>query len=145
MNVAKTVAQKSKDPSTKVGCVIVTKDNKPISFGFNGFIAGCDEQYMTYERPAKYMLTIHAEMNALIFAERTLKDCKIYITHASCENCLKHLIQAGIREIYYDILDTKGKMMDEQRKDAISRIIKSTGVIYRNFNTGKDFLDEIKS
>ena len=37
------IAQKSKDPSTKVGCVIVGDDNAILSMGFNGFPRGVDE------------------------------------------------------------------------------------------------------
>ena len=62
MAIAKLSAMRSKDPSTQVGCVLVTADNKPISFGYNGFIAGCDESYMTFEKPYKDMMSIHAEM-----------------------------------------------------------------------------------
>ncbi len=143
MNVAKTVAQKSKDPSTKVGAVIATKENRPVSFGFNGFIAGADDKYMTFERPMKYLLTVHAEMNALLFAEKSVRGCKIFVTHASCENCLKHMIQAGIKEIYYDQMDTKGKIMDEEKVDAVTRLIRASGVVYENINNGKSFLEEI--
>lgn len=143
MDIARVVAKKSKDPSTKVGCVIVTQDNKPVSLGYNGFIAGCDESLMTFERPYKDMLTIHAEMNALIFAKCSVDNCKAYITHASCENCLKHLIQAGIKEIIYETFDTSGHFMTEDRKKVISALIKSTGIIYRNIN-GKTFFEEVE-
>lgn len=143
MEVAKTVAQKSKDPSTKVGCVIVTETNEPVSFGYNGFISKCNEDFMTFDRPQKYFVTIHAEMNALIFAKRSLENCRVYITHLSCENCLKHLLQAGIREIIYDKTNTSGKMIDEEKLKAIIRMVKATGVVYRNIS-GKTFLEEIK-
>ena len=143
MSIAWTVSKKSKDPSTQVGCVLVTQDNKPVSFGYNGFVAGCDESYMTFEKPYKDMMSIHAEMNALIFAHCPLKGCKAYVTHVSCENCLKHLLQAGIREIIYDKSDTNGGFINEDRKKVITALIKSTGIIVRNFNTGKTFLEEI--
>ena len=58
INIAKEVAKKSKDPSSQVGCVIVTNDNRPVSFGYNGFVSGCDEGHMTFERPLKYNLII---------------------------------------------------------------------------------------
>lgn len=138
MNIAEAVAQRSKDPSTQVGCVIVRSGNKPVSFGYNGFIAGCDEQQMSYERPLKYMLMVHAEMNALIFAQRSLEGCKAYVTNAPCENCLKHLLQAGVREIIYKYFDTRGNMMVGDRKEAIVAILKSTRAIYRNIDGADD-------
>jgi deoxycytidylate deaminase len=141
MNIAKEVAKKSKDPSTKVGCVIVDQSNRPVSFGYNGFVMGCDESLMTHERPYKDMLTIHAEMNALIFARCNVNGCKVYVTHASCENCLKHMLQAGIREVTYETFDTNGNFMTKERKFVIGQLIKSTGAIYKNIS-GKTFFEE---
>lgn len=40
LNIAKTVAERSKDPSTKVGAVIIDKHRRPVSFGYNGLIQG---------------------------------------------------------------------------------------------------------
>ena len=47
MQIAETVALKSKDPSSKMGCVIVDVKKRPISFGYNGLIQGADESKMT--------------------------------------------------------------------------------------------------
>ena len=38
MKIVNTVALKSKDPSSKMGCVIVDRERRPISFGYNGLI-----------------------------------------------------------------------------------------------------------
>lgn len=143
MSIAWAVSTKSKDPSTKVGCVLVSRDNKPISFGYNGFVAGCNEKFMTFEKPYKDMMSIHAEMNALIFAQKSVEGGKAYVTHVSCDNCLKHLLQAGIKEIIYDKSDTNGGFINEDRKKVIEALIKATGIIYRNKN-GTLFLDTIK-
>lgn len=43
IEMAMLVAKKSKDPSTKVGCVIVGPDNEIRSTGFNGFPRGVQE------------------------------------------------------------------------------------------------------
>lgn len=139
ISIAKAVAQRSKDPSTQVGCVIVSENYEPISFGYNGFISGCDENLMTFERPYKDMMSIHAEMNALIFSQRSLKNCKVYVTNAPCDNCLKHLLQAGIKELVYDKFDTNGGFMNDDRKKVIKALLKSTNAIYRNID-GKKFI-----
>lgn len=134
INIAKVVATKSKDPSTQVGCVIVTADNRPMSFGYNGFVSKCDENQMTYERPLKYCLIIHAEMNALLFANRSLRDCHAYITHGPCDNCLKHLIQAGIKKIVYadpGVIKLRGT---PEQKEAIRRLLKSSDILCQNIN-----------
>ena len=152
MNIAKEVAQRSKDPSTQVWCVIVDEERRPISFGYNGFIAWGDESYMTWERPQKYYGVIHAEMNAILFAKRSLKWATLYVNYACCENCLKFIIQAGNKKV----IDEKSKvnsaqngnsktMTNQETLEAITRIIKTAeplGFTIKNLN-GKSYLEEI--
>ena len=79
MKIAETVAEKSKDPSSKMGCVIVDQNKRVVSLGYNGLVQGADESKMTLsERPMKYYFAIHSEMNALIFAHQDLNGCTIY-------------------------------------------------------------------
>ena len=144
MSIAKAVAKKSKDPSSQVGCVIVDQDNKPISFGYNGFVAKCDEDYMTYSRPMKYLTICHAEMNAIIFAQKSVKGGKLYTTHAPCENCLKYLLQAGISKIFYESTDPIAKRGSMEQREAIIRLLKSTHIICQDLN-GTNYIDEIKA
>lgn len=143
MGVARAAALKSEDPSTQVGCVIVSPDNEAVSFGYNNFIEGADPQYMTTEKPMRYLLSVHAEMRAILHAKRSVEGCKVYVTHASCENCLKHMIVAGIKEVIYEKLFTNGKYVDAEKTDAIIRLMKATGIVNRNMQ-GKSFIDDIK-
>ena len=102
LNVAHTVAQKSKDQSTKVGCVIVGPDNEPRSFGWNGFSRGVQDLPERMERPEKYDWTIHAEANSVANAARAgiaLKGCRAYVTHFPCKSCADMLIQSGICDV----------------------------------------------
>lgn len=140
--LAHTVSIKSKDPSTKVGCVIVDKENRVISQGYNGFVANSDESKLSWARPIKYQLVIHSEMNALLFARQNLDGTTAYITHAPCDSCLKHLLQAGIREIYYK--DVAIMLRAEQiQKDAIKMLLESTGAKVENVENGKSYLEEL--
>lgn len=92
----------SKDPSTKVGSVIVTMDNRQCSLGFNGFARGIAEtEAMWNNRELKLEMVIHSEQNALLNCPFQTRGCKIYVTHQPCHRCLIHLINAGIREVYY--------------------------------------------
>ena len=142
--IAKVVASKSKDPSSKVGCVIVDKNNCPVSNGFNGFIAGSDESEFSWtDRSKKYLTVLHAEENAIIFAKRDLEGCKAYITHSPCNKCLTLLAQAKIREIYYSdpsIIRDRGS---DEVKWAIKAIIRATGVSVVNLVNGKMYLEEL--
>ena len=101
--------------------------NKIVSTGFNGFVAGCDETQMTYERPMKYNLIIHAEMNALMFANQSVKGCTVYVTHHPCDNCFKHLLQAGIKQVYYKRKSVIERFSQDQL-EAIDKLQKATGV-----------------
>ncbi len=127
LQIAEITAKKSKDPSSQVGCVIVDPNNKIVSTGFNGFVAGCDETQMTYERPMKYNLIIHAEMNALMFANQSVKGCTVYVTHHPCDNCFKHLLQAGIKQVYYKSKSVIERFSQDQL-EAIDKLQKATGV-----------------
>jgi len=140
VEIAKVISTKSKDPSTKVGAVIVDSENRIISTGYNGFVSKNDETYMTFERPMKYHLTIHAEMNALLFAKQDLTDKIMYITHSPCSECLKHILQCRIRTVYYAELYHK---TTEHAKDAIRLLILSTGAKVVNVTTGDDYLTEL--
>ena len=127
IQIATIAAKKSKDPSSQVGCVIVDPNNRIVSTGFNGFVAGCDEDQMTYDRPMKYNLIIHAEMNALMFANQSVAGCTVYVTHHPCDNCFKHLLQAGIQQVYYRSKSVLERFSKDQL-EAINKLQKATGV-----------------
>lgn len=97
ISVAQLIATWSKDPSTKVGAVIVDNCNRIVSTGFNGFPRGVDDRGTT--RDVKLLRTIHAEENALLFAKCDVTGMTIYVTHAPCARCAAKLIQAGIARI----------------------------------------------
>lgn len=96
-DMAHLVASWSKDPSTRVGAVIVDRANRVISVGFNGFARGVDDSLIPRDR--KLMRTIHAEDNAILFANRDLHGCTAYVTHHPCAGCAAKLIQVGIARV----------------------------------------------
>lgn len=103
MDMAQLVSRKSKDPNTKVGCVIVTSDKVVAATGYNGIPAGVKDLPERMERPAKYLWTAHAEENAVALAARVgsrLKGATAYVTHAPCSRCARSLIQAGVAIVY---------------------------------------------
>lgn len=102
LRLAREVSTWSKDPSTKVGCVIVSPDRRVVSLGFNGLPAGVrDSADRLADREVKLALTIHAEENALLFAKGSVADCTAYVTRRPCSQCAAKLIQSGIREVCY--------------------------------------------
>ena len=105
IGLAQHISTWSKDPSTKVGCVVVGEDREIRSTGFNGFPRGInDDKDRLMDREKKYPLICHAEENAIMHAARigvSLKDSTAYVTWPPCSRCARSLIQAGIKEIVY--------------------------------------------
>jgi len=105
LELAKHIAGWSKDPSTKVGCIVVGEDREIRSTGFNGFPRGIsDDNDRLTDREKKYPLICHAEENAIMHAARigvSLKGSTAYVTWPPCSRCARSLIQAGIKEVVY--------------------------------------------
>lgn len=101
LDQAEFTARRSKDPSTKVGAVIVRPDRTVVSTGFNGFprrVRDLPERYA--DRPTKYALTVHAEINAIITAREPLHFCTLYVAPLlPCSQCAAAIVQAGISEV----------------------------------------------
>ena len=105
LDLAEHISNWSKDPSTKVGCVVVGNDREIRSTGFNGFPRGIkDTPERLHDRNQKYPLICHAEENAIMHAARigvSLKDCTAYVTWNPCSRCARSLVQAGITEVVF--------------------------------------------
>lgn len=102
LQLAHEVAKWSKDPSTKVGCILV-KGKKVISMGYNGFPAGISDDLNRLEdRSIKYEVTVHAEVNAVTNAALhgvSTKGATAYVTFHPCSRCAAVLINAGISTV----------------------------------------------
>lgn len=53
----------------------------------------------------EFSRSVHAEMEAILSATRTskvgIKGGIIYVTTYPCDNCVKHILAAGLKEVYY--------------------------------------------
>lgn len=99
--------ERSKDPNTQVGCVIVSSDKVPLVIGYNGVPRGVEDLGTRYAReplsPAgrrpKDLWVRHAEENAVSNAAMIgarLAGATAYVTHHPCSRCAGALINAGI-------------------------------------------------
>lgn len=104
LDLARYVAEWSKDPSTKVGACI-TKNNRIISIGFNGIPTGLEDEKYLHPRETKISCIIHAEMNAIFTANVPLADSTLYVTGAPCSNCASAIIQCGIKTVVMPVVD----------------------------------------
>jgi len=100
LELAELVSSWSKDPSTKVGAVIIDDKNIIVSVGFNGFPKGIKDNERLQNRDSKYQIIIHAENNALMFAKRPLDNCILYTyPFIPCPRCAGMIIQSGIKRV----------------------------------------------
>jgi len=106
LEMAKHISFWSKDPSTKVGAVIFDENRRIVSVGYNGFPRGVnDDQERYFDREIKYRMIVHAEANAMIFAQRSLSGCSIATyPFMPCSVCAAMLIQSGIKRCVAPIL-----------------------------------------
>ena len=98
MSMAALVASWSKDPSTKVGAVVVDDKNRVVSLGYNGPPRGVEDD-PSIDRETKLRRTIHAEKNAILFAQGGAAGCTLYVTHHPCGPCAAVIAQAGITRV----------------------------------------------
>lgn len=95
----------SKDPHTKVGCIILTENfNQILSTGINGFPRKLkDDVPERLEKLNKLNYMSHSEANAIANAAKSgtsIDNSVIVITKFPCSTCSKLLIQSGIKKIY---------------------------------------------
>ena len=102
IEIAKTVAKRSADPHTQVGAVLV-KGNRILSIGYNGTLSNFKYDF-NWGTEEKYLFCVHAEANALSNAAKigaNVEGADIYLTLSPCHECIKLLIQSGIKNVYY--------------------------------------------
>jgi dCMP deaminase len=98
LDLAEQVGGWSKDPSTKVGAVIVRPDRTIASVGFNGFPRHVADVYSN--REDKLLRTVHAELNAILSARESLKGYHLYVSPLfPCAHCAAAIIQSGIKYV----------------------------------------------
>lgn len=98
LSLAEHIGAWSKDPSTKVGAVIVRPDRTIASLGYNSFPRGVKDEYQ--DRDHKLLRTVHAEMNAILSSRGFLHGCTLYVSPLfPCANCAGAIIQSGITSV----------------------------------------------
>ena len=134
LTLAYVIAQRSIDPSSKCGAVLVAKDRRILSTGYNGPIRGSDDERIPLERPAKYAHMLHGEENCILAYNGSAQDLEgstMYVTGQPCHKCLRMIIQKGIRNIVYT--DGNKTVLVDTAEKAISELMLSytTGVNVR--------------
>ena len=135
MGIAQLSAMRSKDPNTQVGACIVSKENKILSMGYNGFPKGCDDDVFPWNREgdlenSKYAYVTHSELNAILnYRGGSLEGTKMYVTLFPCNECAKAIIQAGIKTVIYAC----DKYAQTPAVKASKRMLNAAGVRYYHY------------
>ena len=108
LDLCEAVARRSRDPSTKVGSVILRPDNTIAAAGYNGFPRKVDDDPEIYlDKPRKLLRVVHSELNAILTSREPLHGCTIYVTPLHpCSQCAAAIIQSGITRV---VARTDGK------------------------------------
>jgi dCMP deaminase len=134
MRMAHVISDRSKDPSTQAGSVIVDQNNVVLGVGYNGFPRGIDSDKFSWEREGafldtKYAYVCHAEENAIFNSNNAVKGCKLYCTLFPCNECAKSIIQNGIKEVIYE----SDKYKNVDAFIAARKLLEAAGVKCREY------------
>lgn len=139
---------KSKDPSTKVGCVFVDDNNHQLSMGYNGQIAGIDETQIPWGNirsvsldQQKYAYVVHSEANAILHAKADLANSRCYVTLFPCNECAKMIATVKVKEVIY-LSDKYHTTVENQIS---KKIFELSGIKYREFNLSQDVVTKLSA
>ena len=102
LEMAKAISKLSKDPRTKVGAILLSKDGKKLSMGYNGFPQGMDEPKELWKRHKKHSYVVHAEINAIVNCDFEKEGATLYCTLQPCNSCLGAIINSGVKRIVFE-------------------------------------------
>lgn len=131
--------EKSDDPLTKNGAIIVNSQNNIIGLGANQLPDGVKRDPARFERPLKYEYFIHAEQNAIAHAARqghATEHATMYCPWAACTFCARLIIQSGIKKVI-----THKNLMDQthmkwpQEIDRSKSMFKEAGIEFIELST----------
>lgn len=139
MEMAYSISKLSKDPSSKIGSILVSPCRTKMGSGFNGFPKGFPDSVEWWNNRGndllfnKYELVDHAERNAIDYCDNNLQGWSIYITDMPCYACAKAIYKAGIINVYYsdknqitmDLQENKSKFIFNHKNISLTFINKN--------------------
>ena len=135
MDITHLVAKRSTCTRRQVGAILV-KDKRILSTGYNGapsgvdhcLDVGCLREQKNIPSGERHELCrgSHAEQNAIVQAAAygtSIKDAVLFCTNLPCSICIKMIINAGIKSIFYE----------EGYPDSLSeKLMKEAGIALTN-------------
>ena len=140
ITLARFLAERTDDPKTGVGAVIVDKNRKVVGLGWNGFPTKA--VYGQFPRASdknksvpgkKYPYIIHAEQNALLMRNtKSITGGILFVTRTPCHECTPLLEMQGIKTV---VLGTKreNNKLENEAKTVVSENEPPESLDYNNF------------
>ena len=135
MPIAWSFASMSRDPSTKVGALLLGGRYEVLASGWNGAPRGCnadkDERYS--DRNQKLWWATHAEANAVAnaaMAGTSTHGAVLVVTHPPCITCAKLAVQAGVAMVICNGPDAGFALRWASDLELTKRLFKEVGVKY---------------
>lgn len=123
MRLAKEVSTWSKDPSSKIGSVIVNDEKRILATGYNGFPKPIADDNRLENREEKYPLIIHAEMNSILNALNngsSIKGGTMFVYGLPvCAECAKNVAQSGIKHVVIMAPDSDSKWYSQWKEKTV--------------------------
>ena len=127
ITLARFLAERTDDPKTGVGAVIVDKNRKVVGLGWNGFPTKA--VYGQFPRTSddgeeqgkKYSYIIHAEQNALLMRNtKSITGGILFVTKIPCHECTPLLEMQGIKTVVLDRTKLKNDSSKNKAKNVVS-------------------------
>jgi dCMP deaminase len=139
MKLAREISTWSRDPSTKIGAVIVNDERRILATGYNGFPRGIeDTEERLNDREQKYPRIVHGEANALmnaLYSGVPVKDATIYVWGLPvCSECTKLVIQSGIKRVVITYPEYAPEKWQKQWNELSEPMYKEAGVLITYIN-----------
>lgn len=125
------VSGKSKDRSTKCGCVVTTQDHDVLCRGWNDLPRRVGDTLERRQRPEKYLWTEHAERNAFYNAARigvSLKNGTLYVNRVPCPDCARGVVQAGISQVVTTVGTDEAQFAERLNTVWSMELFRETGI-----------------
>ena len=131
LELSKHVSTWSKDPSSKVGAVLIRDSNLVAMTAFNGFPNAILDDERLENRDIKYQIIVHAEENLIANSSKSgvsTLNAKVAVSMFPCSRCARLLISAGIKEIITQL--PTGEFLDrwEVEIELSKKLIKEAGI-----------------
>jgi len=101
MGLAFWIASFSKDPDTQVGALIISDENEPLGWGYNGPPSNFFDIDIDWRRPGKYSFIRHAAANAITHSHGSPEGSTLYLTTHPCKICILDIVAVKIKKVIY--------------------------------------------